>query len=206
MYAPSRDFAHNYPKMVQMVINCFNQDYWPELFAVYTRWALAENLWCDGRAFSELEKAKDIYCRFLNECCKDPDECCDDVLERVGWAEVPPAVQATWLAMLGQVVTGQLFAGIRDLHMRPDGTDPAEIAVLLEAGQDARRAMNRINKGAETQLDAEAVFRESARRARAKGLDDDAIARLLDDVKYGRVSPEQDAQRASVRQIYGGTR
>lgn len=182
-YAPSRDFAHNYPHMIDTIVKCFNEDYWPELFALYTEMYGQTS----AAAFDELEKAKDIYCKFINESYKDPNECCDDVLRRVGWLDVPVETQTTWLAMLGQIMTGQLFAGVRDLYMATEIPLPADIEVFMEHGHDARRAMNKIDKTTEVKSDIAAAFRESIREAREKGFSFDEIKELVEDVKYGRV-------------------
>jgi len=194
MYAPSRDFAHNYPRMIEQVVRCFNQDYWPELYKLYVECYTSSKHRGDGyeigagaseEAFAILEKTKDVYCKFINESYKRPGECCDDVLQRVGWLDLPVAAQVTWLAMLGQVMTGQLFAGVRDLYM--GGETPADFDVLMAAGHDARRAMNKIDKSVEVARDTNAGFRSAVRAARAAGLSFDEIAELCEDVKHGRV-------------------
>ena len=131
MYAPARDFAHNYPVMMRSIIAAFNSDYWPELFAwLVKQYRLAcpdvpldrsvdtdkpvkvvdqeeENL--SQRAFDDLEQAKDVYCDFLSHCCDSPDETVEDVLKKVGWNNVSTNVQMAWFAMMGQVMTCLLY-------------------------------------------------------------------------------------------------
>jgi hypothetical protein len=198
MYAPSRDFAHNYPQMIQTVIECFKHNYWPELWDSYLlAYCLAndepmqlEGLEADrlaDAAFDELEQAKDTYCAFINEACADKAQGCTDALGEVGWGDVPVPAQVTWLAMLGQVLTGQLFQGIRDLQREP-GDKPAEVEELLAAGHDARRFMNNIDAGEEKRADVELAVRNAVRVARASGMSFVDIEELVADVKLGRVA------------------
>lgn len=201
MYAPSRDFAYNYPRMITTIINCFSQNYWPELYESYLElfrvskgipaadFARGLESRYNEEAFTELEKAKDVYCAFINEAHEDKAQGCTDALGEVGWGDVPTPAQVTWLAMLGQVVTGQLFQGIRDMR-REDGTKSAEIEELLEAGHDARRFMNGVDASEEKRADVEQLMRSATKRARAAGLSFDEIEELVADVKYGRVPNE----------------
>ena len=200
MYAPSRDFAYNYPRMITTIINCFSQNYWPELYNTYLEmYRVAHDIdelefevngdRYNNTAFDELEKAKDVYCAFINEAHEDKAQGCTDALGEVGWGDVPTPAQVTWLAMLGQVVTGQLFQGIRDMR-REDGTKSAEIEELLEAGHDARRFMNGVDASEEKRADVEQLMRSATKRARAAGLSFDEIEELVADVKYGRVPNE----------------
>jgi hypothetical protein len=194
MYAPSRDFALNYPQMVRMVVGCFNQEYWPELYSQYLAcWALAndklpaavsatDNL----QAFAELEEAKNAYCAFLNQACVAEPQSCDQALEASGWLAQTTAAQTAWLAMLGQVLTGQLYQGIRDVQRVP-GEVPATIEELLAAGQHVRRRMNGVDELRERRESVLRTVRHAIREARAAGLSFPEIAELVADVQFGRV-------------------
>lgn len=146
MYAPARDFAYNYPEMLSCIIRCFNTEKWPELLDVTTeaRFPVGPDpaMTLEERkeaTWDEICTAKDVYCEFLKICCEDPAENEDDVLRRAGWFDLHPAIQMSFLAMMGVVMTGQFFQGLRDVT--PGGTVPSEIAKLLQAGDNARKAM-----------------------------------------------------------------
>ena len=189
MYAPARDFAHNYPAMIQSIIRAFNTDYWPALFG----WLAEEYMRlnpddtaedCQNGAFDDLEAAKDVYCKFLSSCCEDPEESVEDVLTRAGWNQVPLPVQMAWFSMMGQVMTGQLFAGVRDLTpLGGKGGKIEEIKHFIEAGQKARRELNGIGEPVEVQNH----LREAVRAVRGLGMTFDQIHEIVDDVKFGRV-------------------
>lgn len=133
MYSPERDFAHNYPQMIKCVIDAFNRDYWPTLI---------DTLGGDP-AFDAAVQAKDAYCKFVEICTDDPAESIDDVLTRSGFTAVPEVGRVAFLAMLGQVMTGQLFVGLRDVTALTD--KPACLAALLQGGDAVRRALNGID-------------------------------------------------------------
>lgn len=129
-YAPERDFAYSHVRLIECCIRSWNLDLWPQL-----------RQFCEDHETTivELTAAKDAYCSYINKCCEDPQEKVEDVLHRAGWHEVPLLAQLAWLAMLGTVMTGQLFQGLRDVTLqgdRPYGTEQ-----LAMAGHEARRAM-----------------------------------------------------------------
>ena len=189
MYALSRDFAYNYPQMISMIIRCFNQEYWPELMRTYYDTCALMYGWSADDSWEKLVEAKDRYCTFINECWKNRGECCDDVLRRVGWLQVYPIVQAVWLAMLGQIMTGQLFSGVRDLYLRADDSEPADdIDVLLAAGNRARQAMNHIDPEKESRRELLTRIRGTVSQGREAGLSFDELHELVEDVRLGRAA------------------
>lgn len=160
MYSPARDFAYNYPQLIKCIIDSFNADYWPQLTEVVGK-AMDTS---DDCAFDELCKAKEAYCQYINICCEDPTETVKDVLRRAGWFEIDDAAQAGWMAMMGYVMTGQLFGGLRDVTPEDQRARP-EAEAMLEYGREARRVLNRVSKGDELKSD----FRELMRRMREDG-------------------------------------
>jgi len=142
MYAPARDFAYNYPQMIACMRNAFSDKYWPALTDVLMTGACydrpsdestaAELIW-DG-----LCEANDAYANFLNICCQDPDESFEQVLVRSGWKEVPDFAKVGWFAMMGQIMSGQIFQGLRDITVA-GATAPSCMADLLRSGHESRR-------------------------------------------------------------------
>jgi hypothetical protein len=134
MYCPERDFAYNYPRMVSCVIRAFNSELWPELLETLNKGYDGENLW------DEVCQAKERFCQFLDTCCQDPTENVEAVLKRSGFLDLHPSAQIAWCAMLGQVMTGQLFQGIRDVT-----TQGEKHEMIIKLMQQARAAAETLN-------------------------------------------------------------
>jgi hypothetical protein len=149
MYAPARDFAYNYPQMVACVRNAFNKETWPELLRLLTRYdeamtGVGHELTYDGyedRVWASLHEANVKFCAFLNICCQDSNEDFYAVLERSGWPDVPETGKVGWLAMLGLVMMGQLFQGLRDIT-KEGATAPSCMSELMKSGFDSVKAFN----------------------------------------------------------------
>lgn len=197
-YAPSRDFARNYPRMIEMVIGCFSSRYWPKLMDLHwqlycleqgtdwTNMSEQEREKSQDEAFDALERCKDTYCNFLQEACEDKRQGCTQALVNVGWGDVDHASKIAWLAMLGEVVSGQIYQGIRDLQREP-GEVPADFAQLLKGGHEMRQFDNGIDGASEAKLDRQREMRNGVRKLRAAGFSFDELRELVADVEFGRV-------------------
>lgn len=186
-YNPARDWAYNYPALVECVISAFNRNYWPELRAQLLHVWLFENgelthEEADAESWNELCKAKDAYCAFLSACAgqQNPHETMEQVLEKSGLLACHPMARATWLAMLGEVMTGQLFVGLRDITELGAGPSPGvqkitETNDLLAGGMEARRILNRHLLSDDLRLDLATI----ARRLREQNLSWDTIIRIV---------------------------
>ena len=129
-YNPGRDLAYCYPKAVEEVAKRFNEHRWPELEA------LAADA---GVTFDQLCDAMDAYIAFLNIAHERPEEKIGECMVRSKWLAQPKAAQIAIVAMLGTVVTGQLFYAIRDTSS-PDEQN-ADIQAITKYGGEAKRWM-----------------------------------------------------------------
>lgn len=129
-YNPLRDLAYCYPQAVENVVTKFNEHRWPELEQLVAT---------EGVTFDNLCDAMDAYVTFLNEAHKDPSEQLRDVMARTGWLSQPKGAQIAIMAMLGSVVTGQLFHAIRDESTPEDQMH--EVASLYASMQEAKKWM-----------------------------------------------------------------
>ena len=185
-YSPGRDFAYVYPEMLRSTLLAFNQGYWPKLFDAYARDMASKYGFDVERAFEELDKAKSAYYSFVDHCCDSENDSVADVLAKVGWPDsLYHESMVTWLAMLGQVVTGQIYAGVREITTQGEVSEASKMLVKL--GHDARRAMN----GLVLKDDAATSFRLAVRRCRAAGLSFSEMKELIADVELGRVPPPE---------------
>jgi hypothetical protein len=178
MYNPARDFAYSHLTMVRCVIEAFNSDRWPEIFdtlcAAVPRNSLGSSTAHEDECWVKLLEAKDVYCSFINICCEDPEETYEDVIARSGWGDVGGPYKFAWLAMLGVVMTGQLFVGLRDTtaYDTPRSTDVEE---LLKNSHKSRVIHNFESAGDDLKQDLKAVIE----RLRDEGIDWEIIDRIV---------------------------
>lgn len=177
-YCPGRDFINVYPQMLQSVVRYFTQNRWPELVKMIAQLEggteeAANDLLCD---------ANDAFFRLLATCCQDSSETYADVAKRVGWEALPPGARFGYLALLGCVTSGQLFAGLRDVSM--EGEYPIKhIEPLLEYYWDeARRCENHIS----TEKELSDEFRAVVKKCQAGGFKVSELETLLSDAKLNR--------------------
>jgi hypothetical protein len=170
MYAPERDFAYNYPQMISCIIRAFNINFWPDLLEQL------ETANKDVAVWDETCKAKDCFCEFLNICCEDPEEKLPDVLKRSGFTDVHPLGQIAWFAMMGQVMAGQLFQGVRDVT--PQGTQHSTISELMQVAQTAARLFNKVPEGLD-ETEMRAGFTQYARALKDLGLPQGELRKIV---------------------------
>ena len=126
LYNVNRDLAHNFEFIVKLVAGRLEDDLWPEL---------AELLKDRGVSQSELGEACVAYCRFIATEVKDPKEGVQEAMERSGWFQVRPEAQIAFMALLGTVVSGIQFHGVREATLGGEG--PAQtLPELLEVGKE----------------------------------------------------------------------
>lgn len=134
--------------MITCVIRAFNSELWPELLETLGKDypGGADALWND------VCQAKDRFCQFLDTCCQDPNEKVGDVLKRSGFTDLPQTAQIAWCAMLGQIMTGQIFQGIRDVTAQ--GSQHEMIIKLMQQGLVAASVLNKTPDGRVTEEEA----------------------------------------------------
>ena len=160
MYNPDRDFAYSHTSMIQCVINAFNSDRWPYVFesllALVPKDSAVTDEEHENLCWRELVKTKDVYCELCNICCEDADESYEDVVARSGWGDVSGPYRIAWLSMLGVVMTGQLFTGLRDVTAFevPRST---HVEDLLKNSNASRLIHNYLSTGDDLKSDLKAV-------------------------------------------------
>lgn len=156
LYTPQRDWAVNYPHMIKCIASAFNRGFWPEVIEVV---AAAKGSTID-EAWEELLKAHEAYRTFYKMCTEEPSESLDDVLDRCGWHSLTQAAKCGYLAMLGQVMTGQAFDGLRDVTPVGGMSDMVRaLDELAQSGFEGRRVMNNMTKGDDLKVDLATLVR-----------------------------------------------
>ena len=135
MYSPERDFAYQYPALIKHIRRNFNLNLWPELMAVVEAGMEASGIE-NPDVFTEMDKANIAYSRFTEICCENPKESVTDCLIRSGFKDVHPAAQFGWMAMMGAVMTGQLFIGLRDITYSDAGVSSRPSLTEMSEGSD----------------------------------------------------------------------
>ena len=177
-YCPGRDFVNCYPGMLRSIVKYFNSDKWPELLN-----HVAKLQGCTREEAGDLVcDANDAFFAFLSGCCQDPNETYDDVMEKAGWTKLPQPARFGYLALLGCVTSGQLFAGLRDVSMAGE-VPPQHIKPLMDFYYDeARRCENKIKQDEEAVID----FKMVVKACRDAGLSYNELTTVLSDCKLGR--------------------
>jgi len=125
----------------------FNLGNCPELEAVVKAGMLADFVpkqpGDEPDVFEELDKANVAYSRYLEICCENPDETVSECLERSGFKDVHPAAQFGWLAMMGTIMTGQMFVGLRDVTTH-GSTVVSDEPTMTDAGDEVSNALNKV--------------------------------------------------------------
>lgn len=112
LYNPSRDVAHNFKSVMEMVLDRLDHDRWPDLTEVLKR---------EGVTLEDLDAACNCYCNFILAGAENGALLMSDVLDDSGFLDCKPAAQVAVMAMLGTCYTGIQFAGMRETTMGGEG-------------------------------------------------------------------------------------
>ena len=112
LYNPSRDVAHNFQQVMELVAGRLEDASWTELDEVLQR----EHITLD-----DLGEACGAYCNYLTASAKFPERTMYDSLEQCGFFKTKPAAQVAVLAMIGTCYAGIQHAGIREATIGGEG-------------------------------------------------------------------------------------
>jgi len=133
LYNPSRDVAHNFQEVMNLVAGRLEDQKWPELAEILDR---------EGVDMDEIGEACGCYCTYLASAA-EPDMAGISMVESIrmsGFFECLPAAQVAVLAMIGTCYAGIQFGGIREATMGGEG--PMEtIAEVAQHGARLHRYM-----------------------------------------------------------------
>jgi hypothetical protein len=124
LYNPSRDVAHNFKEVMDIVAGRLEDHKWPELADILGR---------ERVSMDEVGEACGCYCTYLSSAA-NPDMIGVSMVESLkmsGFFECKPAAQVAVLAMIGTCYAGIQFGGIREASIGGEG--PMEtIAEVVE--------------------------------------------------------------------------
>jgi hypothetical protein len=131
LYNPSRDVAHNFQEVMNLVAGRLEDHKWPELNNILKR---------EGVTMDQLGAACGAYCTYLASAAdadKQDWSMTKSVLES-GFFECEDAAQVAVLAMIGTCYAGIQFGGIRECTVAGEG--PLEtIGDLMKHAEEFRR-------------------------------------------------------------------
>ena len=128
LYNPSRDVAHNFQEVMELVAGRLEDRKWPELAELLDREAVD---------MDEVGQACGCYCTYLASAA-NPDMVGVSMIESLrlsGFFKCMPAAQVAVLAMIGTCYAGIQFGGIREATMGGEG--PME--TIAEVAQHGAR-------------------------------------------------------------------
>ena len=130
LYSPDRDVAHAFKNMVRIVAERIENDEWEIVTDIKKKYQLTDQ---------QLGQICRSFCLFVMSSTEQR-ESMSDCLTRSGWFEQPEAAQLIYMALLGTVVSGYFFAGVREARCL--GDDPVLTGDDLRAiGNQCARAM-----------------------------------------------------------------
>lgn len=126
LYNPSRDVAHNFKDVLQLVAARLEDSKWPELAVLLER----ENVSMD-----DLGEACACYCNYVAAGFNDPKKSMQDGLVSSGFFECKPAAQVAVMAMIGVCYAGIQHVGIREATVGGEGP-LMSVEDLLDSADD----------------------------------------------------------------------
>jgi len=125
LYNPSRDVAHNFKSVMEMVADRLEHtSTWTELAAILKREKVSEN---------DLGEACAAYCRYLIQAVDDPKKPMANAIEDAGFFKTKPAAQVAVMAMIGTVYAGMHHVGVREATMGNVGPLLSEQELVRQA-------------------------------------------------------------------------
>jgi len=133
LYNPNRDVAHHFPSIGRMLVDRLAERRWPELIRPFLQF--------HGVTEAQLGEGAAALARFFNYCVDVDVDDMRQALNKAGWFALSAPVQFTLCTVLGQLMLGVYFAGIRDATRLGDGPT-ADVRALLAAADEAHRILS----------------------------------------------------------------
>ena len=131
LYNASRDVAHNFQQVMELVASRIEDGSWPEL---------DKHLKEQGVTMDELGDACGSYVKYVGLSVESKETTMLSALTKSGWFECKPLAQMAVLALIGTVMAGIHFKGCREATI--DSTGPAHtVAELVAKGDECIMVM-----------------------------------------------------------------
>lgn len=112
LYNPSRDVAHNFLEVLNLVASRLEDGVWPELKELLVR---------EHISMDDLGEACGCFCVYVASGKEYPNRSMYDSLKESRFFDVKPAAQIAVLASIGVCYAGIMHAGIREATIASEG-------------------------------------------------------------------------------------
>lgn len=129
LYSVNRDLGHNFKEVMGHVLDRLKNRKWPELEEFLVELKVPDE---------EVGKAFDALCLFIGRAQEDMRVPFQESLERSGWYQTHPGAQVAVMAILGTVILGYHWTGVREATLGGEGPAMSLQALAAEGGQLAR--------------------------------------------------------------------
>lgn len=129
LYNPSRDVAHNFPDVARVLAARLDGGAWTALEALLIEKKVTTD---------ELGQAVETFCGFVVTAADNPKETMSGTLARSGFEACREEAKIAVMAMLGTVILGYYWAGVREVTIVGDGSCMT-YKDLQDAGAEAHR-------------------------------------------------------------------
>ena len=129
LYNVNRDVAHNFKEVMGHVFSRLQNRLWPELESLLEARAVSDE---------EVGEAFDALCEFVGDAQNNMQTDYREGLTKTGWFDCKPEAQIAVMAVLGTVILGYHWTGIRETTLGGEG--PAlRLADLIKQGDAIAR-------------------------------------------------------------------
>lgn len=126
LYNVNRDVAHNFRQVMERVFNRLQQRLWPELESLLSAHQVTDR---------EVSQAFDALCKFIGGAQDNMRVEFQTALAQAGWFKCRPEAQVAVMSVLGTVILGYHFAGVREATLGGEG--PAlTLTTLASKGEE----------------------------------------------------------------------
>ena len=124
LYNPSRDIAHNFKSVMELVADRMEDGTWPEL---------NKHLKDNEITMDDLGEACGAYCKYVGLSVESKETTMKSALTDAGWFECKPLAQMAVLSLMGTVIAGIHFKGVREATF-DDGGPAHTVPELIATG------------------------------------------------------------------------
>ena len=112
LYNVNRDVAHNFKEVMTHVFGRLQNRLWPELDALLEKEVVTDE---------EVGAAFDALCKFIGNAQEEMQVDFKEAMTRAGWFSCRPEAQVAVMAILGTVILGYHWAGVREATLGGEG-------------------------------------------------------------------------------------
>ena len=135
LVSPMRDIAHNFPWLVEETVKRLDEKVWGELHELIDAKGITEE---------QLAIVIDSMVKFVTKASDPEVKEPFALLESSGFLDVSPSARVAVMAVLGQIVLGAYFEGVRQASVLDERMPPkATVEALVKTGRQVSQRICR---------------------------------------------------------------